>query len=60
MSKTDKKKNNKLVKKQPEERDYKNPMESTWGKILIWILVFGMLGIVVIGSIWAIIEALIN
>lgn len=60
MSKNDKKVNKNLKqnnKEKVEKRDYKNPVESAWGKIIIWVLIFGMAGLVLIGSIVTIIQA---
>lgn len=59
MSKKDKnvKKNKQVVTKNGnEKRDYKNPVDSIWGKVLIWILLFGMFGLVVITAIVAIVQ----
>lgn len=59
MSKKDKnvKKNKQVVtKNENEKRDYKNPVDSIWGKVLIWILLFGMFGLVVITAIVAIVQ----
>lgn len=57
MSKKDKNvKKNKQVVTKNEKRDYKSPIDSIWGKVLIWILLFGMLGLVVITAIVAIVQ----
>lgn len=57
MSKKDKNvKKNKQVVTKNEKRDYKNPIDSIWGKVLIWILLFGMFGLVVITAIVAIVQ----
>ncbi|HKL95201.1 MAG TPA: hypothetical protein VJ845_02100 [Haploplasma sp.] len=57
MSKKDKNvKKNKQVVTKNEKRDYKSPIDSIWGKVLIWILVFGMFGLVVITAIVAIVQ----
>lgn len=58
MSKKDKNVKKQNIEKS-EKRDYKNPVESIWGKIIIWFLIFGMFGLVVIGSIWAIVDKFI-
>lgn len=57
MSKKDKNvKKNKQVVTKNEKRDYKSPIDSIWGKVLIWILLFGMFGLVVITAIVAIVQ----
>lgn len=61
MSKKDNKKAKPKAKKGPQDKlddmNYKNPVESFWGKLVIWILLFGMVGMIIVGTIWAIIEA---
>ena len=61
MSKKDKKKAKPKAKKGPQDKlddmNYKNPVESFWGKLVIWILLFGMVGMIIVGTVWAIIEA---
>lgn len=53
-------KNVKKVSKQnkvsQEKRDYKNPADSVWGKIIIWVILFGMVGTVIAGLIGLIIQ----
>lgn len=57
MSKKDKNvKKNKQVVTKNEKPDYKNPIDSIWGKVLVWILLFGMFGLVVITAIVAIVQ----
>lgn len=57
MSKKDKNvKKNKQVVTKNEKRDYKSPIDSIWGKVLVWILLFGMFGLVVITAIVAIVQ----
>jgi|GEM_PF-1643565 len=43
--------NDKPTKK---KQTYNNPVETLWGKIIVWILLFGMVGLIIISSIWAI------
>ena len=50
------KKNNK--KQELPKKEYKNPAETKWGKALIWIIIFGMAGILLISTIWIIIDAI--
>ena len=44
--------------KEVEKKTYKNPVDSLWGKIIVWILIVGMLGTVIIGLIVALVNAL--
>lgn len=52
----------KLTNKQPaknaetKSRDYRNPAETIWGKIIIWTLLLGMVGGVVFGLIVALLS----
>ena len=50
----------KEVKKPKQEvqqkRDYKNPATTIWGKVIIWILLFAMVGGVLFGLVTVIIE----
>ena len=39
-----------------EKVDYKNPANTVWGKIIIWIILFSMVGAVI----FALILALVN
>lgn len=41
-----------------ETKTYKNPSETLWGKIIIWFLLIGMVGTVIVGLIIALINAL--
>ncbi|MCK9235331.1 MAG: hypothetical protein WC225_05700 [Acholeplasmataceae bacterium] len=44
-------------KAQPQERKhFKNPTDSWWGKVIIWILIFGMVGAVIVGFILSIVN----
>jgi hypothetical protein len=46
------KKADEIVLKKP----YKTPTETWWGKILVWVIFFGMVGLVVLSFILALIE----
>ncbi|MBE0700815.1 MAG: hypothetical protein IH571_03925 [Acholeplasmataceae bacterium] len=39
-----------------EKKHYKNPTEAWWGKLVVWILVFGMVGAVILSFVLAIIQ----
>lgn len=59
MSKTDKKvsKNGKVDKKNvKEQREYRNPADTKWGKGIIWVLIFGMGGLIIASGIAAIVQ----
>lgn len=53
-------KDNKSKKTDLDKKEYKNPVETKWGKITIWILLFGMIGIVIISAVWVIVQAIIG
>jgi len=38
------------------KKPYKNPTETWWGKIIVWLLVFGMVGGVILSFILSIIN----
>ncbi len=50
-------KNKKNLSKQKIEKksNYKNPMDTVWGKLIVWLLIISMLGAIVIGVIYALI-----
>lgn len=71
MAKNNNVNNNKPVKKNTnttkpkskepfKENSYRNPLETKMGKLLIWILVFGMIGLVIISTVWVIVDRLIG
>lgn len=40
-------------KPEPIIKNYKNPMESLWGKIIVWVLLFAMVGVIILGLVLA-------
>jgi len=46
----------KNVRNVDNQNQYKNPEETLWGKIVLWILVIGFAGLIVFGAIAAIIN----
>lgn len=36
---------------------YKNPSETIWGKIILWLIIFGMAGLIIVSLILAIISS---
>ncbi len=36
---------------------YKNPSETVWGKIILWLIIFGMAGLIIVSLILAIISS---
>jgi hypothetical protein len=38
------------------KKPYKNPTETWWGKIIVWLLVFGMVGGIILSFILSIIN----
>lgn len=51
------KQQNKAVKKELKQtKGYKNPVETLWGKIIIWVLLGAMVGVVILGFIIALIN----
>ena len=57
MNKEDKKmkKNNKDVEK--KKKTYTDPLSAWWGKLLIWIISICMIAGIIIGLVFAILEA---
>lgn len=53
-----KKNSSKKVEKVEDKQSYRNPIETIWGKVLVWFLIVGMVGVVIVGVIMAIYEAL--
>lgn len=51
-----KNKSNKPKQKVEKKPSYKNPIDTFWGKALVWILIVSMLGAILIGVIYALIE----
>ena len=43
-------------KKTLAKKSYKNPMESLWAKIIVWFLIIGMVGTVIVGLIVALVN----
>ncbi len=39
----------------PAKKHYHNPEESWWGKLIVWILLLGMVGAIIIGFIVAVV-----
>ena len=42
--------------KTPAKKHYKTPTDTWWGKLLVWLLFFGMIGFVLVGFIVLIIK----
>jgi cytochrome b561 len=40
----------------PKKNHYKNPTETWWGKAVVWVLFFGMVGLILVGFILSIIN----
>jgi len=51
-----KNKSNKPKQKIEKKPSYKNPIDTIWGKTLVWILIIAMLGAIVIGAIYALLS----
>lgn len=51
-----KNKNTKPKQDLKENIDYKNPANTVWGKIVIWIILFAMVGVVILGLVLALIN----
>ena len=57
MSKKRKNVNNARSNKNTKEiKNYRNPIETVWGKVIVWALLIGMVGTVIIGLIIALIN----
>lgn len=39
-----------------QEKGYTDPTKSWWGKAIVWIIIFGMVGLILFTVIWAIIQ----
>ena len=35
----------------PKKKHYQNPSETWWGKVVVWLLLLGMVGAIIIGFI---------
>ncbi len=62
MAKTDST-NNKVVKKPKpikaeleDKKHFVNPTETWWGKALVWIIIFGMVGLIILTFVLAILQ----
>lgn len=45
------------TKKQPEpKKHYVDPTKTWWGKAVVWMIIVGMVGLVILGLVVAIIE----
>lgn len=51
-----KKNTNKKEKEVEKVREYQNPANTLWGKIVIWTILFSMVGAVIFGLIVALIN----
>ncbi len=40
----------------PKKNHYHNPTESWWGKAVVWLLLLGMVGAIIIGFVLAVID----
>ncbi|MCR3905655.1 MAG: hypothetical protein NUK62_01310 [Tenericutes bacterium] len=40
----------------PKKKHYQNPTETWWGKAIVWIIVFGMVGLVILSFVLALIH----
>lgn len=49
-------KNNTQVSNHPNQKHYQNPTETWWGKIVVWILLFGMVGLIILSFVLAVIS----
>ena len=49
-------KNNAKHSETPKKQHYLNPLETWWGKVIIWVLLMGMVGAIIIGFIVSIIS----
>lgn len=47
-------KNNTQVSNHPNQKHYQNPTETWWGKIVVWILLFGMVGLIILSFVLAV------
>lgn len=53
--KTDSKKKN-VPTNHPNQNHYHNPTETWWGKLVVWVLLMGMVGLIILGLVLAIIS----
>jgi hypothetical protein len=47
--------NIKKTNKVPEKKHYKNPTDTWWGKTIVWVIFFGMVGLLVLTLVLAIV-----
>lgn len=40
----------------PNQKHYHNPTETWWGQLIVWILLFGMVGLIILSFVLAVIE----
>jgi len=40
----------------PDQKHYKTPTETWWGKLIVWIILFGMVGLIILSLVVAIIS----
>ncbi len=52
-AKTTKAKYDSVKKFEPIKKPYKNPTETWWGKLIVWIIIFGMVGLVILSFVLA-------
>ena len=39
----------------PEKKHYVNPTETWWGKAVVWIIIFGMVGLIILSFVLSIV-----
>jgi len=49
-------KNTAVTSNHPNQKHYHNPTETWWGKIIVWILIFGMVGLIILSFVLAVIS----
>ena len=49
-------KKNTQVSNHPNQKHYTPPTETWWGKIIVWVLLFGMVGLIILSFVLAIIS----
>ena len=40
----------------PNQNHYHNPTDTWWGKLVVWVLLMGMVGLIILGLVLAIIS----
>ena len=50
------KKKTEAVTNHPNQNHYHNPTETWWGKLVVWLLLMGMVGLIILGLVLAIIS----